>query len=106
MIRVYENLNLGIYFGILGLFWGLFSDFLVFSLSDFGTFFGTLGHLFVFCDFLGGIFGGFLDILFGIFVRVYEDFLSCEPLGRSFSNLQSPSQKIRPKVLSDCAINT
>ena len=44
MIRVYEDLNLGIYFGTLGLFFGgflgLFSDVLVFSASDLGTFLG------------------------------------------------------------------
>jgi len=33
MIRVYEDLNLE----ILGLFWDFFSDFLVFSISDFLT---------------------------------------------------------------------
>ena len=80
MIRVYEALNLGY---ILGLFSGFFQIFLVFSVSDFGIFFG-------FCGFLGilGLFGDFwtfleiLGLFFGIFVRVYEDFLSCEPLGK------------------------
>ena len=45
MIRVYEDLNLGIYFGTLGLysgtlglFWDFFSYFWVFSVSDFGIF--------------------------------------------------------------------
>ena len=51
MIRVYEDVYLGIYFGILGLFFGIlglfwgfskdfFSDFLVFSVSDFWAFLG------------------------------------------------------------------
>ena len=45
MIRVFEDLNLGIYLGILGFFW------------DFGTFFEILG-----------LFGGFFWDLFSNFV--------------------------------------
>ena len=74
MIRVYENLNLAIYFGTLGLFFGIFFRF-------FGLFlYRILGF---FSDFfIFGIFLDFWDFLrdfgtfFRIFVRVYEDFLS------------------------------
>ena len=66
MIRVYEDL--GIYFGILGLFWGLFSDFLVFSVSHFGTFFLR------FCDFVWdfGTFFGFWDFFQVFLVFLYR----------------------------------
>ena len=72
MIRVYEDLNLEFFLGILGLF------------LDFGTFLR-------FCDFSFEISGLFLRFrnffwdfgtFFGIFVRVYEDFLNCKPLGQ------------------------
>ena len=80
MIRVYEDLNLE----ILGLFWAFFSDFLVFSISDFLTvwefwaFFRLLffvlsisyfGNFFGFCNFLGyfGIYSDFWGIL-GLFL--------------------------------------
>ena len=46
MIRVYEDLNLWIYFGTLFWILGFFSDFLVFfciGFWDFVTFFGILG---------------------------------------------------------------
>ena len=95
MIRVYEVLNLE----ILGLFWPFFR-FFGFSISDFLTvlefwaffrlfffwfclfriweFFRILSFFGIFWDLFGllGNFGTFL----GIFVRVYGDILSCEPL--------------------------
>ena len=75
MIRVYEDLNLGIYFGTLRLFLGilgLFWDFGTFSVSDFGIlglrdfFWGILGLLWGFWDF--GTFIGILGIFFQIFL--------------------------------------
>ena len=90
MIRVYEDLNLGIYFWILGLFWGFycdfFSDFWVFSVSDIGTsglFFGNFGTFLGFWDFprdFGTFFGIFFSIFFsvsdfGIFFSDFDIFL-------------------------------
>ena len=64
MIRVYEDLNLGIYFGILGLFsdffifFGFFSIFFCFFCIGFLDFLGDFGIFFVFWDFWGD-FGAF-----------------------------------------------
>ena len=59
--------TLGIFRDFLRIFFRFFWDI---SVSDFVGFFWEIL----------GFFEGFWDF-FGIFVRVYEDFLSCEPLG-------------------------
>ena len=82
MIWVYEDLNLAIDFNdffvrfsdsLFLLFWDHFSDFQMFR--DFFEFFR-------FFRFLQDFKKMFLGLFFRLFSRVYEDFLSCEPLGQ------------------------
>ena len=85
MIRVYEDLNHGIYFGTFFwdfgtffLIWGIIFGFLSFFCIGFWDFYGSSGLFWGFWDFFGFwyLYGDFFsDFFFCIGIRVFSDFV-------------------------------